>query len=104
VNATLPATACATASSFPGGQMAFFAYNADEPKGMTIFARAAYVASFPPGSERLVIIGPEAGSGPGAGGDASRCAAVLAVAGAGLTLAGLRWRRRDAATVGRRRE
>jgi hypothetical protein len=46
--------------------MVFFAYSADEPKAMTIFTGAAYVASIPPGMERQAGSFPNTGSGPAA--------------------------------------
>ena len=63
VTAALPERSCYTASFYPDGRMVFFAYNADEPKGMTILAGAPYAAAVSAGAR--VTAGPNAGAGPG---------------------------------------
>jgi hypothetical protein len=60
VTAPLPADACRIAANFPGGRAMFFTYNADEPRGMAIFASAAYTATVPAGDRSL----PNTGAGP----------------------------------------
>ena len=95
VAATLPATACAIASMFPDGHMGFASYNADEPKGMTMFAGAGYVASIPPGYTPPPIFGPVTGAGPPAARDATPWAGALALAGAMMAGGGLALRPRS---------
>jgi hypothetical protein len=83
VAAKLPESACLNASMSPGGKMFFYAYNADEPKGMTSFAGVSYAASLPSGWTPPPIIGPVTGTG-----SERPCApwqAALALAFAGLT-------------------
>jgi hypothetical protein len=62
VVAALPARSCYIASFYPEERMVFFTYNADEPKGLTVFAGARYTAAVPPGTR--VTAAPNTGSGP----------------------------------------
>jgi hypothetical protein len=91
VTAPLPANACEIAANFPEHRALFFAYNADEPKGMAIFASAPYTATIPAGAGRITGA-PNTGSGPGSSREAGGW--WLAAAGFALTLAGLGVRRK----------
>lgn len=100
VTAALPDRACSIASVFPDGRTVFYTYNADEPKGLAIFARAPYAATIPPGAGQRPTSAPNTGTGPEAAGNTPPW--WLAVAGAICLGAGLgsRWpmngkRRRD---------
>ncbi len=59
VSATLPEGAC-DAAVLLRGRLNFLAYNADEPKTLTVFASASYDAEIPPG---YVLRPPQAGAG-----------------------------------------
>ncbi len=91
--ATLPESACTAASIHPGGRMLFWAYNADEPKGMTTFAGASYDASLPPGWTPPSIMAPVTGTGPEPTGAWWQLAAMLAIAGAVVLGGGVMVRR-----------
>lgn len=45
VGASLQSWACPLAAAYPGNRFPFFAYNADAPHGLSIFARAEYTAT-----------------------------------------------------------
>jgi hypothetical protein len=91
VTAALPAGACVIASGYPDQRALFFTYNADEPKGLAIFAAAHYAATIPPGAGAIVGA-PNTGSGPGSRDETGPW--WLAAAGVTLIAAGKGVRRR----------
>ena len=66
LTAALPAQACSVASQYPQGHVLFFAYNAAEPKALSIFAAGSYAAAIPPGFAPPPIIAPTTGDGAAA--------------------------------------